>query len=626
MEKKEEKKEEVNLKGGEQEAVDEQEVQPEKQVPPKRKVKPTSKAKPAGAKAKKEKVEEAPSPPEPEEKAEPSPQDFEELLKLYENSLAEIKEGEIVKGTVLKVDRDDVIVDVGFKSEGIIPLSEFGNHPEVKVGDEIEVFLESIEDQDGQVVLSKSRADFLLVWDRIRKAYETGEPIEGKVRKRVKGGMIANLFGVEAFLPGSQIDTKQVRDFDQYVGQTLPLKVIKLNKLRRNIVVSRRAILEEERAQQREKLLSEMEEGQVRKGVVKNITDFGAFVDLGGLDGLLHITDMSWGRISHPSELLALGDEIEVKVLTYDRQKDRVSLGLKQLTPYPWEIVEEKYPVDKKVRGRVVSITDYGAFVELEKGVEGLIHVSDMSWTEHIRHPSRVVAIGDIVEAVVLSVDGKNEKISLGLKQVEPDPWLTLPQRHPVGSKLVGRVRNLTSFGAFVEVEEGIDGLVHISDMSWTKRVQHPSEVMKKGEKVEVVVLDIDQENRRVSLGYKQAQVNPWPELAGKYAKNVETKGVITRIYERGVVVNLPGDVEGFVPLAHLGKPGIKRPSEAFKLKDELPLRVVEFDAEERKIILSVREYFEGKEKDLLDKYLAQHPSKTVKMKDVVEKPPAEED
>ncbi len=622
MEKKEEGKKEVNLKGGGKKVKVEKKAQPAKKAAPKREAKATSKPKPAEAKAKKE----AKPTPEVEEKVEPSFQDFEELLKLYENSLAEIKEGEIIKGKVLKVGKEDVIVDVSFKSEGIIPLSEFGNHPEVKVGDEIDIFLESIEDQDGQVVLSKSRADFLLVWDRIRRAYETGEPMEGKVRKRVKGGMIVNLFGVEAFLPGSQIDTKQVRDFDQYVSQTLPLKVIKLNKLRRNIVVSRRAILEEERVKLREKLLSEIEEGQVRKGEVKNITDFGAFVDLGGLDGLLHITDMSWGRISHPSELLALGDEIEVKVLTYDRQKDRVSLGLKQLTPYPWENVEEKYPVDKKVRGRVVSIADYGAFVELEKGVEGLIHISDMSWTEHIRHPSKVVAIGDIVEAVVLSVDGKNEKLALGLKQVEPDPWLTLPQRHPVGSKLVGRVRNLTSFGAFVEVEEGIDGLVHISDMSWTKRVQHPSEVMKKGDKVEVVVLDIDQENRRVSLGYKQAQDNPWPELAGKYAKNVETKGVITRLYDKGVVVNLPGDVEGFVPLAHLGKPGLKKPSDAFKLKDELPLRVVEFDAKERKIVLSVREYFEGKEKDLLDNYLAQHSSKTVKMRDMVKNPPEKEE
>lgn len=613
MEEREQKEQKVNLEGGEKKA------KAGKKAAPKRKPKASAQAKTAVAKAKKKPEGEKPA-PEVEEKKEPTPQDFEELLKLYENSLAEIREGEIIKGKVLKVGREDVIVDVGFKSEGIIPLGEFGDHPQVKVGDEIDVFLESIEDQDGQVVLSKARADFLLVWDRIRKACETGEPMEGRVKKRVKGGMIVNLFGVEAFLPGSQIDTKQVRDFDQYVGQTLSLKVIKLNKLRRNIVVSRRAILEEERERQRKELLSEIEEGQVRKGVVKNITDFGAFVDLGGLDGLLHITDMSWGRISHPSELLALGDEIEVKVLTYDPQKERVSLGLKQLTPYPWDNVEEKYPLDKKVRGRVVSIADYGAFVELEKGVEGLIHVSDMSWTEHIRHPSKVVAIGDIVEAVVLNVDAKNEKLALGLKQVEPDPWLTLSQRYPVGSKLVGRVRNLTSFGAFVEVEEGIDGLVHISDMSWTKRVQHPSEVMKKGEKVEVVVLDIDQENRRASLGYKQAQENPWPELAGKYAKNVETKGVITRIYEKGVVVNLPGDVEGFVPLAHLGRPGIKKPSEAFKVKDELPLRIVEFDTEERKIILSVREYFEGKEKELLDKYLAQHPSKMVKMRDVVEK------
>ncbi len=404
------------------------------------------------------------------------------MLSLYEQTFKEVKEGEIVKGKVLRITKDDVIVDVGFKSEGIIPLSEFSDMEQLKIGDEIDVFLETIEDQNGQLVLSKQKADFIRVWDRIRESYEKGTLVEGKLLKRIKGGIVVDLMGVDAFLPGSQIALKQVPDFDALLGKNMQLRIIKLNKSRRNIVVSRRSVLEEEREQQKTKLLTEIETGQVREGVVKNITDFGVFIDLGGVDGLLHITDLSWGRVSHPSEVVALGDKINVKILDFDKSTGRISLGLKQLTPYPWDNIEQRYPVGKRVRGKVVSITDYGAFVELDKGIEGLIHISEMSWTKHIKHPSKLLGVGDMVETVVLSVDKANERISLGIKQMEPDPWDAIERKYPVGSKVSGKVRNLTAFGAFVELEEGVDGLVHISDLSWTKRIQHPGEVMRKGE------------------------------------------------------------------------------------------------------------------------------------------------
>ena len=506
-----------------------------------------------------------------------------QLAQLYEQTLQKIEEGQVVMGRVIRVDRDGVVVDIGFKSEGVIPIEEF-NEP-VQVGDEVPVFVESLEDQDGQPVLSKKRADFMLVWDKIWEAYEKGEVVEGTLIRRIKGGIVVDLFGVEAFLPGSQIDIKRVRNFDQFIGQVFPLKIIKVNKARRNIVVSRRAVLEEERERQRQKLLAELEEGQVRKGVVKNITDFGVFIDLGGMDGLLHITDMSWKRIDHPSELVSVGQEIEVKVLKFDRERNRISLGLKQLQPHPWEKVLEKYPVGERVKGRVVSITDYGAFVELEEGVEGLIHVSEMSWTQHIHHPSQVLSEGQEVEAVVLSVDPEEQKISLGLKQLHPDPWEDLEERYPVGTRIKGVVRNITSFGAFVEVDEGIDGLVHISDMSWTKRVQHPSEVMKKGDLVEVVVLDIDKERRRISLGYKQAQEDPWDHLVEEFPPGREVQGKAMRVLDKGVVVELPGEVEGFVPASLLAFPDERRPEDV-KVGDLLDLQVVEFDREQRRIVL----------------------------------------
>jgi small subunit ribosomal protein S1 len=538
-----------------------------------------------------------------------SPKQYQHFLDMYNQTLQDIKEGEIIKGRVLDITRDYVIVDVGFKSEGIIALDEFAEPINIKVGDSIEVYLESVEDQNGQLVLSKQKADFMRVWDRIRESHDAGELVEGRLMRRIKGGIVVDLFGVDAFLPGSQIALRQVPDFDELIGKTLHLKIIKLNKSRRNIVVSRRVVLEHEREKMREQLLSQIEVGQVRKGIVKNITDFGVFIDLGGLDGLLHITDMSWGRIAHPSEVVSLGDQIDVKILDFDKETGRISLGLKQLTEYPWERIEEKFPVGTKVLGTVVSLTDYGAFVELEKGIEGLIHISEMSWAQHIKHPSKIMQVSDKIEAMVLAVDKENEKISLGIKQMEPDPWTILDQRYPIGSKVTGKVRNLTTFGAFIELEEGIDGLVHISDMSWNRRIQHPSEVMKKGQTIDVVVLKIDRSNRRISLGYKQLFDDPWPSYSMKYGIGSECVGAITRVLDRGVIIELGNEVEGFVATHELGIPDLTRPADAFKEGDEIPLKVVEFDQTQRKIVLSVGDYYRGKDRGDLHDFVAKHPA-----------------
>jgi len=512
-----------------------------------------------------------------------------EMFGQYEESLRSISEGEIVRGTVLAIDEKDVLVDVGFKSEGVISLSEFSDPGSIKVGDTIEVFLEKMENQDGLVVLSKQRADFVRVWDRVKEAHDLGQVAEGKLVRKIKGGVVVDLYGVEAFLPGSQIALRQVQNVDALLGQTVAVKIIKLNKRRRNIVVSRRAVLEEERDRMKSTILKDLAKDQIREGVVKNITDFGAFVDLGGIDGLLHITDMSWGRVSHPSEVCKIGDRVRVKVLNFDPEKERISLGLKQLESYPWEGVEDKYKVGDRIKGKVVSITDYGAFIELEKGVEGLIHVSEMSWTRHVRHPSKVVNIGDIIDAVVLKVDKANEKISLGLKQVEPDPWLTLDQKYPPGMRVKGKVRNLTNFGAFVELEEGIDGLVHVSDMSWTKRVAHPSEVLKKGDLVEVAILSIDKEHRRISLGLKQVSEDPWPQLAEQYPSGMELAGEINRLFDRGAIVDLGNGIEGFVPLSQLGNDDLKRPNDAFEVGETLTMKVTRVDVPNHRLILSVK-------------------------------------
>jgi small subunit ribosomal protein S1 len=526
-------------------------------------------------------------------------------LQLYEESLQDLEEGEIVRGRVLKIDDKEVTVDVGFKSEGVIPVEEFPDLEGVKVGDEIEVFLEKTENQDGLVVLSKQRADFVKVWDRVKTAADKGELVEGKLVRKIKGGVVVDLYGVEAFLPGSQIALRQVQNVDALISQSMEFKIIKLNKRRRNIVVSRRAVLEEHRARQKSEIIQELAKDQIREGQVKNITDFGAFVDLGGIDGLLHITDMSWGRVSHPSELVQIGDRVKVKVLSFDPEKERISLGMKQLTPYPWEDVDKRYTVGQRVKGRVVSITDYGAFVELEKGIEGLIHISEMSWTRHVRHPSKVVAISDQIEAVILKIDKENEKISLGLKQTEPDPWLTLDDRFPVGTRLTGKVRNLTNFGAFVEIEEGIDGLVHISDMSWTRRVAHPSEVLKKGDKVEVVVLSIDKDARRISLGLKQVLDDPWPSIAERFIPDVLVKGKVVRLLDRGVIVDMDEGLEGFIPLSQLGVEGLRKPSDSFKPGDEVDLKVTRVDTQAHRIIVSARAWLADQDRGTQDAFQA---------------------
>ncbi len=544
--------------------------------------------------------------------------DWEAMVEMYDSTIKDIKEGEVVAGTVMGVTRDDIIVDVGFKSEGIIPITEFPTPLNISVGESIEVFLEQIEDSNGQLILSKQKADFMRVWDKIREVHDSGDQIEGCVVRRIKGGLVVDIMGVDAFLPGSQVALRQVPDFDALIGEMMSVKIIKINKSRRNIVISRRIVLEEERESMRASLLSEIGVGQIRQGVVKNITDFGVFIDLGGVDGLLHITDMSWGRIRHPSEMVNLGEKIDVKILDFDDRTSRISLGLKQMTPYPWENIEQKYQLGKKVVGRVVSITDYGAFVELEKGVEGLIHISEMSWTQHIKHPSKIMNVNDQVEAVVLSVDKENEKISLGIKQMEPDPWTTIEEKYPVNKIVSGKVRNLTAFGAFVELEEGIDGLVHISDMSWTRRIQHPSEVMRKSDKVEVKILKIDHENRRISLGYKQLSEDPWPEISRKYAVGTDCLGVITKVMDRGVLVDLDGEVEAFVPTAQLGQKDMVDPSTAFTEGESIPLQVIELDKSQRKVVLSVLAYYKKRERTELEDFLAKHQPGSSAMADAM--------
>lgn len=515
--------------------------------------------------------------------------DFEAMLAQHQTASGDFREGEIVKAKVLRVTDSVVILEFGFKSEGAVPVDEFKDAVSIEPGQEVEVLLESLEDDDGVVILSKKKADFLRVWELIRDAYDNDRPVKGLLTRKIKGGVTVDIMGVDAFLPGSQIALRRVANIEDLVGQTYDLKIIKLNKRRRNIVVSRRVLLERERKKKRSRLVKELLIGQVREGVVKNITDFGAFIDLGGLDGLLHITDMSWGRVGHPSEVLDIGDAMDVKVLDIDWDRERISLGLKQLLPYPWTDITERYPVGARVRGKVVSITNYGAFVELQKGVEGLVHISEMSWTRNVRHPSKLVSIGDVIESVILKVDSKEEKISLGMKQIHEDPWLALPVKYPSGTRLVGTVRNLTTFGAFVEIEPGIDGLVHVSDMSWTKRVEHPSEVVRKGDEIEVVILDVDGDNKRISLGVKQLQDDPWPVLVAQFAKGHEQTGTVVRLQDNGVVMELGDDVEGFVPGSHTGvePEGLEY---HYRRGEAVPLRVVASDAGDRRIVLEVLE------------------------------------
>jgi len=532
-----------------------------------------------------------------------------QLVNTYEETLTDVAEGKILRGTVVEVRENEVLLNIGFKSEGVIPLEEFGG-AQINPGDTYDVFLEKLENQDGLVALSKERADFLKVWDKIKTAHENNEIVRGTVDRRIKGGLVVKLWGVDTFLPGSQVALRQVPNLEDLIGKEIDCRIIKKNKRRRNVVVSRRIVLEAEREEKKRTLISELEKGQVRRGVVKNITDFGAFVDLGGIDGLLHITDLSWGRVQHPSEVVQIGDEIDVKVLDFEQERERISLGLKQLQSYPWEDVEKKYPEGSIVRGRVVSITNYGAFVELEKGVEGLIHISEMSWTRHIKHPSKVVNIGDEVNVMVLKIDKESEKISLGLKQTEQDPWESLTHKYPVGTIIAGKVRNLTDFGAFVEVEEGIDGLVHISDMSWTKRVRHPKEMLRKGESVNVQILDIDTQKRRISLGIKQLMENPWPNLADSFPSGRTIEGSVTRMLDHGLIVDLGDDLEGFVPTGHLGiqMPKLDKPQYYFKESERLDLKVIKMDIENRRIVLSLSERLKDLGPDAMDAFIAAHP------------------
>ncbi len=523
-----------------------------------------------------------------DEEMDVSRSEFEALMGEFGEDLQNIREGEIVNARVLEVTDSAVILEFGFKSEGSVNLDEFKEPP--VVGEEVEVLLEHLEDDDGIVVLSKKKADFLRVWEKIKEAHEADRPVKGTLVRKIKGGVTVDIMGVDAFLPGSQIALRRVPNIEDLIGEIYNFKIIKLNKRRRNIVVSRRVILEGEREKKRKTLVLELLVGQVREGTVKNITDFGAFIDLGGLDGLLHITDMSWGREGDEGEVVEIGAELDIKVLDIDWDRERISLGLKQLLPYPWTDIDKKYPVGSRVRGKVVSITNYGAFVELEKGVEGLVHISEMSWTRNVRHPSKLVAIGDEIEAVVLKVDPNDEKISLGMKQIEEDPWLALPVKYPTGTTLAGVVRNLTSFGAFVEIEPGIDGLVHVSDMSWTKRVEHPSEIVQKGEELDVMVLDVDAENKRISLGLKQLQDDPWPQISERFEPGVEQEGTVVRVQDKGVVVDLGDDIEGFVPGSHAGINDADRLAEYYRAGDSVPLRVIESDASNRRIVLEVLE------------------------------------
>jgi small subunit ribosomal protein S1 len=529
------------------------------------------------------------------------------LAALYEETFKNLEEGTITEGCVVAVTKDKVIVDIGYKSEGMIPNDQFSTEERqnIKVGDRLQVYIEECEDADGNLVLSKEKADKMKIWEELEKLFNDGKSIDGKIVARIKGGMMVDI-GVKAFLPGSQIDLHPVRDLDGLIGRTFPLKIIKINHRRGNVVVSRRVLLEETRDSKRKTTLSTLKEGQLIQGVVKNITDYGAFIDLGGIDGLLHITDMSWGRVGHPSEMFNIGDKVEVSVLKYDRETGRISLGLKQKSADPWTGVATKYAIGTRVRGRVVSLTDYGAFIELEPGVEGLVHVSVMSWTHEVRHPSRVVSIGDQVEAAVLNVDTASRKISLGMKQTAPNPWDMVEGKYAIGTHIEGKVKSLTDFGAFVGLEEGIDGLIHISDMSWTKHIKHPSELFKKGQKVEAVVLRIDKEKERLSLGYKQLKGDPWDdEIPSRYAVGDVAVGKVSKVADFGIFVELDGGVEGLIHISEAGLDPQAKLEEKFKLQDEVTAKIIKVDREERKIALSLRDHQMDSDRRTVDEYHA---------------------
>ena len=513
----------------------------------------------------------------------------EELDKAYDETLNKVADHQVVEGKVISVDKKEVVVNIGYKSDGIIPAGEFRYNPELKEGDVVEVYVETAEDKKGQLVLSHKKARLSKAWDRVNEALEAQEIVQGYIKCRTKGGMIVDVFGIEAFLPGSQIDVHPIRDYDQFVGKTMEFKIVKINQEFRNVVVSHKALIEQELEAQKQEIISRLEKGQILEGTVKNITSYGVFVDLGGVDGLIHITDLSWGRVDDPKKVVELDQKINVVILDFDEEKKRIALGLKQLTPHPWDALDANLKVGDHIKGKVVVIADYGAFVEVQPGVEGLIHVSEMSWSQHLRSAQEFLKVGDEVEAVILTLDREERKMSLGIKQLKEDPWEAIEVKYPVGSKHTAKVRNFTNFGVFVELEEGVDGLIHISDLSWTKKVKHPSEFTQVGEQIEVVVLDIDKENRRLSLGHKQLEENPWDVFEGKYAVGSIHEGKIIEMLEKGAVVALEENVEGFATPKHL----VKEDGSQAQAGETLQFKVIEFNKDSKRIILSHSRTFE---------------------------------
>jgi small subunit ribosomal protein S1 len=536
----------------------------------------------------------------------------ESFAELFEQQTQAIKAGEVVKGTITHLDEDHIQVDIGFKSEGLIDSWEFMDDEAkllVKLGDEVDVLIEEVEDDSGRILLSKEKADRLKIWDEISMAYEADQPVEGTILSRVKGGLSVDI-GVKAFLPGSQVDLRPVRNLESVIGDKLDFKIIKFNKRRGNIVLSRRALLEKERERLRETTLETLQEGQIVDGVIKNITDYGAFIDLGGIDGLLHVTDMSWGRVNHPSELFRVGDEIKVKVLKFDADSERVSLGLKQIQPDPWVDAAMRYPIGVRIKGKVVSLTDYGAFIELEPGIEGLVHVSEMSWTKRVKHPSKLVNVGDEVEAVVLDVDEYNRKISLGMKQIEPNPWSVIEEKYPIGTHVSGQIRNITNFGVFVGLEEGVDGLVHVSDISWTEQIKHPSEKFQKGDEVDAVVLKIDRENEKFSLGIKQLTPNPWDDIRKRYPVGSEISGDIISVTDFGAFMRLEPGIEGLIYSSELAAERVEKPSDVVQEGQTVTVLVTKVDPTEQKISLSIRAVSDREEREALQR-LAEQQAQT---------------
>ncbi len=542
------------------------------------------------------------------------------FMELFEESLKSIQEGEVIKGEIVQIDREYVSVDIGYKSEGQIPIQEFidleGNLT-AKVGDVVDVLLESREDAKGTVILSKEKAAKIEIWDEVKEAYENEGTIRGKIISRVNGGLSVDI-GLRAFLPGSQIDLRPVRDMDALVGMEHEFKIVKYNKRRGNVVLSRRAILEAQRIALREKTIELLQEGAVLDGTVKNIAHYGLFIDIGGIDGLVHVSDMSWGRIGHPSEMYQIGDEVKVKVLHFDRRKERVSLGIKQLTPDPWSEAEQKYPVGTQINGRVVSLTDYGAFVEVEEGIEGLLHVSEMSWSRKIRHPSQILKVGDVVDAMVLKLDVAKKRISLGTKQVKPSPWDIIAEKHPVGTTIEGTIMNITAFGIFIGIDEGIDGLVHISDISWTRRIKHPSELFKRDQEIQAVVLNIDKENQRFSLGIKQLRPDPWDMIPEAYKPGIRITGTVTSVTDFGVFVELEEGIEGLVHVSELPENKGGNPLSRFQVDDVIHAEVVNVSRENKKIGLSIRKLEEKSEEEIFRSYLNNHKETTSKLDEIL--------